>query len=174
MPPGTPPARVPGASKTLHGRSWLCSTATPWCCIPMSPTPCPPDHQVLRYQGTRLRIQKATLRHWRRRFAQQLEARGVPANAAERAVRGKTLAGKSDGVFRTGQRQESRRILALVDSVARDGLNGHETPEPGRLRVLLLVKQWRRRGWPRASRSKFRDIPTWLLKCEVSWRSCRA
>ena len=97
-----------------------------------------------------MHIQKATLRDWRRRFAQQLEARGVPANATERAVRGKTLSGKSDAIFRTAQRQESRHIRARVESVARDVRNGKEVLEPGRAR-LLATRKAVEEGWLAAS-----------------------
>jgi hypothetical protein len=54
------------------------------------------------------------------------------------------------GVFRTGQRQESRQIRALVDSVARDVLNGRETSEPGRAR-LLATRGAVEQGWRAAS-----------------------
>ncbi len=151
MPPGTPPAKVLGAVQDF-AREEL-ALMHRYAMVLHTDEPHPHVHLVIKSlseQGTRLRIEKATLRHWRRRFALQLEARGVPANATERAVRGKTLSGKSDAVFRTAQRQESRHILARVESVARDVLNGHETPEPGRAR-LFATRKAVEQGWLAAS-----------------------
>jgi Relaxase/Mobilisation nuclease domain len=151
MPPGTSPAKVLGAVRgfareelaLMHRYAMVLHTDEPHTHV----------HLVIKSlseQGTRVRIDKATLREWRRRFAQQLEARGVPANATQRAVRGKTLPGKSDGVLRTGQRQESHHMRVLVDSVVRDVLNGKETPEPGRAR-LLATRRAVEHGWRAAS-----------------------
>jgi len=58
--------------------------------------------------------------------------------------------GSPDGIFRTGQRRESRHIRALGDSVARDVLNGKETSEPGWAR-LLATREAVEQGWRAAS-----------------------
>jgi hypothetical protein len=59
--------------------------------------------------GKRLNIRKATLRGWRRGFAAQLRARGVAANATERAVRGQVRPPVRDGIYRAAERGELRR-----------------------------------------------------------------
>jgi hypothetical protein len=151
MPPGTPPAKVLGAVQGF-AREEL-ALMHRYAMVLHTDEPHPHVHLIIKSlndQGRRLHIQKATLRDWRRQFAKQLEARGVPANATERAVRGKTISGKSDAVFRTAQRQESRHILARVESVARDVLNDKETPEPGRAR-LLATRKAVEEGWLAAS-----------------------
>src|SRR5256885_15356332 len=58
-------------------------------------------------QGERLNIRKATLREWRRDFAQYLRDLGVEANATERAVRGETKPQKSTGIHRAMMRGAS-------------------------------------------------------------------
>jgi hypothetical protein len=151
MPPGTPPAKVLRAVQDFAREELALQHR--YATVLHTDEPHPHVHLIIKSlsdQGTRLRIQKATLRDWRRQFAYQLEARGVPANATERAVRGKTISGKSDAVFRTAQRRESRHIRARVESVARDVFNGHETPEPGRAR-LLATRKAVEEGWLAAS-----------------------
>jgi len=75
--------------------------------------PHPHVHMVVKAvseQGTRLNIRKATLREWRKKFAEQLREQGVPANATERAVRGRPRASLRDGIYRAHQRGESIRV----------------------------------------------------------------
>jgi hypothetical protein len=62
-------------------------------------------------QGERLNIRKATLRHWRQQFAENLQELGIAANATERAVRGESRTPKKDGIYRASQRGESTREL---------------------------------------------------------------
>jgi len=74
-------------------------------CAPKGHTdePHPHVHLVLRAtseDGRRLNIRKATLRHWRSQFAQQLRELDVPANATERAVRGEDRTHTKDGIYR--------------------------------------------------------------------------
>ena len=49
-------------------------------------------------EGRRLNILKDTLREWRARFAQQLRAQCVAANATTRAERGQIRAALKDGI----------------------------------------------------------------------------
>jgi Relaxase/Mobilisation nuclease domain len=93
--------------------------------------------------GKRLNIRKAILRGWRRAFAAQLRAQGVPANATERAVRGQVRPPMRDGVYRTAQRGDSRRVrerLELVDrqpaGAGREGDPGSATLEETRRKVV--------------------------------------
>ncbi len=58
-------------------------------------------------QGVRLNIRKATLRQWRKQFAENLRDLGVAANATERAVRGQTRTCHSDPIYRANQREAS-------------------------------------------------------------------
>lgn len=68
--------------------------------------------------GRRLNIRKATLRGWRRDFATQLRAQGIPANATERAIRGQIRPPVRDGIYRLAKRGElmrSRERLASAE-----------------------------------------------------------
>ena len=60
---------------------------------------------------------RATLREWRRDFAQCLREYGVEANATERAVRGSRHQSRKDGIFRAARRGDSRFIRDRADSV---------------------------------------------------------
>jgi Relaxase/Mobilisation nuclease domain len=63
--------------------------------------------KAMSEQGERLNIRKATLREWRQEFARHLREQGIPANATERALRGRTQSSKRDGIYRASQRRES-------------------------------------------------------------------
>lgn len=82
-------------------------------------------------QGQRLYIRKATLREWRRDFAQHLRALGVEANATERAARGESRKPKKDGIYRAMKRGESTYVREQAEAVARDLSRGGLKPEPG-------------------------------------------
>lgn len=56
--------------------------------------------KAISEQGERLNIRNATLREWRRDFAQYLRDYGVEANATERAVRGSHYQNRKGGIFR--------------------------------------------------------------------------
>lgn len=97
--------------------------------------PHPHVHLVVRSvgnDGRRLRIQKATLRGWRREFAHHLRAKGVAANATERAVRGVTKPQKIDGIYRAAKRGDSIHWNERAASVAREmAASGSVKAEPG-------------------------------------------
>jgi hypothetical protein len=97
-------------------------------------------------QGERLYIRKATLREWRRDFAQHLRDLGVEANATERAVRGQTRQSKTDGIYRAMQRGESTHLRARAQSVAREMVRGGPAREPGADR-LRATRQAVVDGW---------------------------
>jgi type IV secretory pathway VirD2 relaxase len=82
-------------------------------------------------QGERLHIRKATLRDWRRDFAQCLRDLGLEANATERAVRGQTRQSKSDGIYRAMQRGESTHMRQRAEGVARELARGRLAREAG-------------------------------------------
>jgi Relaxase/Mobilisation nuclease domain len=82
-------------------------------------------------QGVRLNIRKATLREWRRDFAQYLRDLGVEANATERAVRGETRTPKHDGIYRAALRGDSTHYRDRAEAVARQLAQGGLKIEPG-------------------------------------------
>jgi MobA/VirD2-like, nuclease domain len=144
MPPGTPPGKVLEAVKNFareefglkHRHAMVLHTDEPH----------PHVHMVIKAvseQGKRLNIRKATLREWRREFAQHLRELGVPANATERAVRGEGRAPKRDGFYRAEQRGASRRTRARLEEV------GKESLVQGKLGRATLVETRRevKRGW---------------------------
>lgn len=97
-------------------------------------------------QGVRLNIRKATLREWRRDFAQYLRELGIEANATERAVRGKRESAKLDGIYRAEQRGVSRHTRERVDGVASQLLNRDLRVEAGKAKLLETRKEVER-GW---------------------------
>jgi len=109
----------------------------------------PHVHMVVKAtseQGDRLNIRKATLREWRRDFAQYLRDLGVEANATERAVRGQVRQSRSDGVYRAMRRGESTQLRHRAESVARDLARGGLAPEASsdRMRATrrTVVASW--------------------------------
>jgi len=94
-------------------------------------------------QGVRLNIRKATLRDWRKQFATHLRQQGIAANATERAVRGESRVPKTDGVFRTNERQSSTYVQAKLNAYVRRDRN---QPEPGRA-TLVATRRQVEQGW---------------------------
>jgi MobA/VirD2-like, nuclease domain len=86
--------------------------------------------------GERLNIRKATLREWRGLFAQHLRAHGIPANATERAVRGQTRSGFTDGIHRAALRGDSRYLRERGQRIAQEVHNGGLKPNPGKTKLL--------------------------------------
>jgi hypothetical protein len=106
----------------------------------------PHVHVVVRAiseQGARLNIRKATLRDWRQQFAAHLRAQGVAANATERAVRGETRIPKTDGVFRSDERDSSTYLHAKLNAYVRRDRN---QPEPGKA-TLVATRREVEQGW---------------------------
>jgi hypothetical protein len=87
-------------------------------------------------EGTRLSIRKATLREWRRSFAQQLRARGIAANATERAVRGQTRSAFKDAIYRASLRGDSRHLRDRTERIAQALCAGGLKPTPGKTQLL--------------------------------------
>jgi hypothetical protein len=94
-------------------------------------------------QGVRLNIRKATLRDWRQQFAAHLREQGIAANATERAVRGESRVPKTDGVFRSAERESSTSVQAKLSSYVRRDPN---QPEPGRAQLVATRRQIEQ-GW---------------------------
>lgn len=104
----------------------------------------PHVHVVVRAKselGERLNIRKATLREWRRDFAQYLRDVGIEANATERAVRGEVTPRKPDGIYRPMLRGESIHYHERV-AAARRGPPGTESKtDSGRDRLMATRSQ---------------------------------
>jgi hypothetical protein len=91
----------------------------------------------------RLNIRKATLRDWRQQFAAHLREQGIAANATERAVRGETRVPKTDGVFRSDERESSTYVQEKLSSYVRRDRN---QPEPGKA-TLVATRRQVEQGW---------------------------
>jgi hypothetical protein len=110
----------------------------------------PHMHLVVRAineNGLRLNIRKDTLREWRARFAHQLRAQGVAANATTRAERGQIRAALKDGIYRSARRGQSRYLGARRARIAQALRSGTFQSPPGKLMLLntrrAVVEGWR-------------------------------
>jgi hypothetical protein len=92
--------------------------------------------KAISEQGERLNIRRATLREWRRDFAQYLREYGVEANATERAVRGSHHQNRKGGIFRAARRGESTFMRERVESVARELAGGELSAERGKAQLF--------------------------------------
>jgi predicted transcriptional regulator len=151
MPAGTPPDKVLAAVKNLAREEF--GLKHRYAMVLHTDEPHPHVHVVVKAiseQGVRLHIRKATLRQWRKEFARHLRARGVPANATERAVRGESRSSKLDGIYRAERRGECYRARERADGVARELLNRNLRVEAGKAKLLGTRKDVER-GWRAAS-----------------------
>ena len=147
MPPGTDPGKVVAAVKNLCREEF--GLKHRYAMALHTDEPHPHVHVLVKAvseQGVRLHIRKETLRWWRLEFARHLRTLGVPANATQRAVRGKTRTQKSDGIFRAGIRGSSTHIRERATSVAREIFAGMLQRERGKSKLLKtrqdIVKAW--------------------------------
>ena len=96
--------------------------------------------------GERLNIRKTTLREWRQRFAEQLRAQGVAANATARAVRGETRSSLKDGIYRAELRGESRFLRERPARFARERRGVGRESSPGKAKLLetrrIVIDGW--------------------------------
>jgi transposase-like protein len=151
MPAGTPPDKVLSAVKNFAREEF--GLKHRYAMVLHTDEPHPHVHIVVKAVsevGQRLNIRKATLRDWRRQFAQNLRALGVSANATERAVRGQTKKAKTDKIYRAEQRGDSRQTRARVEGVARELRRGELEVENGRAQLLETRKEVER-GWAAVS-----------------------
>jgi hypothetical protein len=147
MPAGTPPKKVLEAVKDFAREEFALQHR--YAMVLHTDEPHPHVHMVVKAvseQGVRLNIRKATLRGWRKEFARHLRARGVEANATDRAVRGNRLPAKLDGIYRAEQRGASHHTRTRAEGVARDLLRGELRIEQGKTRLLETRKDVER-GW---------------------------
>lgn len=171
MPPGTPPQKVLSAVRNLAREEFYGQHR--YALVLHTDEPHPHVHLVLKAvseQGERLNIKKATLRHWRSKFAHHLRGLGVAANATERAVRGTRKSSWRDGIYRAAQRGDSTYVRAQTQAVAAELLNGKLRVEQGKAKLIDTRKRiktgWRAAvdmeltrfsGHPRVSNGGVRD-----------------
>jgi len=108
MPRGTPPKAVLGAVRAFAREEF--GLKHRYVMALHTDEPHPHVHLIVKAvseEGVRLNIRKQTLRCWRAAFAAHLRARGVDANATERAVRGSTHQNRKTGIYRAAERGES-------------------------------------------------------------------
>jgi len=148
MPAGTPPNKVLAAVQDFAREEF--GAKHRYAMVLHTDEPHPHVHMVVKamgYDGTRLDIRKATLREWRRQFAQHLREHGVAANATERAARGVTRPQKQDGIYRAERRRDSTHWRQRTAAVAREMTpDGEIKPEPGKAE-LLETRRRIVRGW---------------------------
>jgi relaxase-like protein len=147
MPAGTPPQKVLAAVKNLAREEF--GLKHRYAMVLHTDEPHPHVHLVLKAMGTdgkRLNIRRATLREWRRQFAQHLRAEGVAANATPRQVRGQIKPPKADGIYRAALRGASTHHRDRAEAIARELAAGQVKTEPGKNR-LLQTRREVVRGW---------------------------
>src|SRR5437764_2761752 len=100
MPKGTPPEKLLKAIRTFAREKFALQHR--YALALHTDHGHPQVHVVVKAeseQGIRLNIRKATLREWRRDFAQSLRELGIEANATERASRGQREPAKRDDIY---------------------------------------------------------------------------
>jgi hypothetical protein len=166
MPPGTPASKVLRAVKILAANEFELKHR--YAMVLHADEPHPHVHVVVKAvseQGVRLNIRKATLRNWRRQFAENLRQLGVAANATERAVRGQSRSGAPDGIYRADRRHESTVVRAIEKGLVAERAQGSFKPEPGRA-TLIRTRQSVVDGW-RAIAEQLQAEGDWDLAHQV-------
>jgi len=145
MPAGTPADGLLRATRTFARETF--GAKHRYAMVLHTDEPHPHVHMVVKAvseEGIRLNIRKATLREWRRDFAQRLRTQGISANATDKAIRGATRPKVSDGMYRAMQRGASRRIRV------HEGPRGMEratASEASGRESLLHTRAQVERGW---------------------------
>ena len=128
MPAGTSPEKLLAASRNFAREEFALKHR--YLMVLHTDQQHPHVHLVVKAvseDGRRLNIRKANLRGWRRDFASQLRAQGIPANATERAVRGQIRPPVRDGIYRLAERGELMRSRECSESVELDNATLQET-----------------------------------------------
>jgi type IV secretory pathway VirD2 relaxase len=147
MPRGTPPEKLLKAVRTFAREKFALQHR--YALALHTDQGHPHVHVVVKAeseQGVRLNIRKATLREWRRDFAQYLRELGVEANATERAVRGKHESSKLDGVYWAERRGASRHTREHVEGITHELLRRNLRVEVGKAK-LLETRNEVQKGW---------------------------
>jgi hypothetical protein len=147
MPAGTPPEKVLVAVKNFAREEF--GAKYRYAMVLHTDEPHPHVHMVVKAMGDdgkRMNIRHATLREWRREFAQHLRQQGVAANATERVVRGENKPQKTDGIHRAAMRGASTHWRHRAQVVSGELAAGALQTEPGKQR-LLATRREVVRGW---------------------------
>jgi hypothetical protein len=142
MPAGTPPLKVLDAVKNFAREEFAFKHR--YAMVLHTDEPHPHVHMILKAvseQGERLHIRKATLREWRRGFAEHLRELGVEANATERAVRGQSKVPKNDGIYRATLRRDSTHTRSRLEAVAAAVREGRLPYERGKSKLMETRRQ---------------------------------
>lgn len=137
MPRGTPPQKLLAASRGFAREQF--GGQYRYALVLHTDRGHPHVHLVVKAlseEGRRLNIRKATLREWRRRFAHHLRAQGIPANATERAVRGRSQSTFKDAIYRAGLRGDSRHLQDRLARVLDEQRRGVVRSTPGKVKLL--------------------------------------
>lgn len=137
MPAGTPADKVLGAVRDFAREEF--GATHRYAMALHTDEPHPHVHLLVKAvseQGERLNIRKETLRRWRAGFAEQLRARGVAANATERAVRGQSKKALKDGIYRAAGRGESTHLRERLRTAAAAIAKGTRMPADAGARRL--------------------------------------
>lgn len=153
MPAGTPPQKVLSAVRDFAREEF--GSMHRYAMVLHTDEPHPHVHVVVKAvseDGQRLNIRKETLRAWRREFAGHLRARGVEANATERAVRGKGNGRKTDEIYRAALRGESTHMRRRVEEAARYIAQGQGLAvESGKL-TMVETRRAVTEGWQKVAK----------------------
>lgn len=148
MPPGTSPQSLQQAVRNFAREEFWGKHR--YAMALHTDEPHPHVHVIVKAiseHGERFNIRKSTLQTWRKKFAANLRAVGVSANATERAVRGETRGAQKDGIYRASRRGASSHARAQVSKVASELQRGVLRPEPGKAKVerthLQVLDAWR-------------------------------
>ena len=147
MPAGTPPSKVLTATQSFCREEFALKHR--YVMALHTDEPHPHVHVVVKAmseQGKRLNIRKPLLREWRQKFAMQLRAIGVEANATDRFIRGVTTPQKRDPIYRAARRGESRHWRGRMDAVARELSAGKLHVEPAKSQ-LMQTRTAMENGW---------------------------
>ena len=165
MPAGTPPEGLLRGAQAFARETF--GAEHRYAMVLHTDEPHPHVHMVVKAvseEGVRLNIRKATLREWRRDFARHLRARGISANATDKAVRGIMRADLSDEMYRAMQRGALRRIQ---EQVGPPGMHRRSASEPSSSESLLNTRAQVERGWLAAAeilkRQGHRDL-AWYVR----------
>lgn len=143
MPPGTPHEKVLGAVRDFAREEF--GLTHRYAMALHIDEPHPHVHLLVKAmseEGVRLNIRKDTLRRWRAAFAEQLQGRGVTANATERAVRGQSRKALKDGIHRAAERGESTHVHARLRAAEHALVAGSgPAPEAGSRRLRETNEQ---------------------------------
>ena len=147
MPPGTPSGKVLRAVQNFCREEFALKHR--YVMALHTDEPHPHVHVILRAmseKGKRLNIKKPILREWRGKFASQLRALGVEANATDRFVRGVAKRSLKDGIYRAALRGDSRHWRERPDRISSEQSARmlHAEPASAHLRQTRTAME---QGW---------------------------